>query len=639
MRWTMKRLVLCLMLGFVSDPVWAATPLDAKRIAELTAMLSKTPAGVGRPLTDRAAWDRLVQAREFRDAVAKAEQLLPQAIPDPTDELYLEFSRTGNRTNYQRVLSQRRGRLSSLVLAECLENRGRFLPAIEATIRATCEEKSWLLPAHDRALKNFHGETVEIDLVSAATSWNLATLSYWLGDKLSADVRTLIAEQLQRRTFQPFESYVNTGQPPLWWATGTSNWNAVCMAGVTGAALAALEPASRRAFYVAAAEHSAEYFLKGFTPDGYCSEGMGYWNYGFGHYVSLAETLHQATGGQIDWLAEQRIAPIAAFGRRLEILPGIYPAFADCHVNARPDTVLMAFLSRRFNWGLKDEERRGLLAAAGPSSSLFELGLYAFPNSASARPAAAEATPQSPRDWFADAGILVGRPAAQGGLGAALKGGHNAEHHNHNDVGTFVVALDRSLPLVDPGGEVYTARTFSGRRYESKLLNSFGHPVPRIAGQLQRTGRKAAAGVLHTEWTGTTDTLVLDLRSAYAVEGLEKLQRTFRFSRDGRGQLEVLDEVQLAQPKSFETALVTFGKWTQVTASKLMIGDQQAAVEVEIDTGGLALTVHAEEIQEDRGGPPPTRLAIVLDQPVRAAAVRLTIRPAPPLASPPPKRR
>jgi len=84
-------------------------------------------------------------------------------------------------------------------------------------------------------------------------------------------------------------------------------------------------------------------------------------------------------------------------------------------------------------------------------------------------------------------------------------------------VGSFVVALGRSTPLVDPGAEVYTARTFSGRRYESKLLNSFGHPVPRIAGQLQRTGRKAAAGVLRTDWTDAADTLVLDLRSAYAV--------------------------------------------------------------------------------------------------------------------------
>ena len=46
-------------------------------------------------------------------------------------------------------------------------------------------------------------------------------------------------------------------------------------------------------------------FLKGFTPDGYCGEGTGYWNYGFGHYVFLAEEIRLATGGQIDLLARK----------------------------------------------------------------------------------------------------------------------------------------------------------------------------------------------------------------------------------------------------------------------------------------------------------------------------------------------
>ncbi len=48
----------------------------------------------------------------------------------------------------------------------------------------------------------------------------------------------------------------------------------------------------------------------------------------------------------------------------------------------------------------------------------------------------------------------AGTPAP---LAVALKGGHNAEHHNHNDVGSFVVALGKSTPLADPGGEVYTS--------------------------------------------------------------------------------------------------------------------------------------------------------------------------------------
>ena len=83
-----------------------------------------------------------------------------------------------------------------------------------------------------------------------------------------------------------------------WWLSSTNNWNAVCLAGVTGAALATVESRRDRAFFAAAAEENIQSYLRGFTPDGYCSEGVGYWNYGFGHYMMLAETLRQASGGR-----------------------------------------------------------------------------------------------------------------------------------------------------------------------------------------------------------------------------------------------------------------------------------------------------------------------------------------------------
>ena len=97
-----------------------------------------------------------------------------------------------------------------------------------------------------------------------------------------------------------------------------------------------MDEPERRAWFVAAAEKYGQNFLKGFTPDGYCSEGIGYYNYGFGHYVLLAETLFQATGGQLDLLDTPLVRQIAQFGPRMEIQPGIYPAFADCSPKARP---------------------------------------------------------------------------------------------------------------------------------------------------------------------------------------------------------------------------------------------------------------------------------------------------------------
>ena len=601
------------------------------RVQQLASMLPRTPRGVGQPIGDRQAWQTVAHAPGFERAIAAAEKLLGTPIPELTDELFLDFSRTGNRTRCQRVLSQRHSRVTELVAAECLENKGRFLPAIEKAIRAVCSEKTWVMPAHDRDLRNFRGEVNEIDLAVAGFSWEMATAWFWLGDRLSPEVRQLIRAELERRTLAPFEGAVTSGTPALGWLQVTNNWNAVCLAGVTGTALAVVESPQRRAFFVAAAEKSIHNFLRGFTPDGYCSEGIGYWNYGFGHFILLAETLHQATAGQLDLMQLPKIEAIARFGKRMEILPGVYPAFADCHVGARPSDLWMAYVSRRLKLGLADAERRGLLLAGGPFGSLVTLGLIGFPNSASATPPVRTSEPQPElREWFADAGILICRPASGAAVpfGVALKGGHNAEHHNHNDVGSYVVAVGNHTPLLDPGSEVYTARTFSSRRYQSNVLNSYGHPVPRVAGQLQQTGRSAEARVVETVFRDEADRLVLDLRPAYQVPGLKELKRTFVYSRGGRGSLTVTDEVELNSPQAFGTALITFDSWKRVSDSRLVVGQGRTAVQVDVATGGLPFQLQAEQIKEELpDNALPTRIGIDLAEPAAKATITVVIAP------------
>jgi hypothetical protein len=614
---------------------------DPARVAEIAKMLPEKPRGAGPTISDRQAWDAVAKARGFSDVIRRAERLLSEPIPDLPDDLYLDYSRTGNRDRYQRVFSARHARFATLVLAEVLENKGRFVRAMDESLRAILAEKTWVLPAHDGSLRNFEGDVVEIDLAAAATASLLATADSWLGEKLRRETRTLLQSELERRTFTPFESAVRHRKPALGWLTTTNNWNAVCLAGVTSAALAEIEDRQRRAFFVASAEKYVQNFLSGFTPDGYCSEGLGYWNYGFGNFMVLAESIAQATGGKLDLWEVPKVRQIAQFGRRIEISPGISPAFADCHIGSRADVRLMAFVSRRFGFGWKEVESRGLLLAPGPTNDLLVLGLLGFPNSASKRPPAAEPAPpvaagRQPaphglRDWFADAGILICRPAPgnPGAMGAALKGGHNAEHHNHNDVGSFVVALGGRTPLVDPGSEVYTRRTFSNQRYQSKVLNSFGHPVPRVAGQLQQTGRQAAAKVLKTEFTDKADTLVLDISSAYAVPNLKKLQRTFVFSREGSGSLTVTDEVEFASPERFETALITFEEAKPGPGDALLVGEGAGAVSVGIAIAGTKpFRLASESIQEDLPERRvPTRWAIALAEPTTKATITLTIAP------------
>jgi len=617
------------MIFLQSTAMAVVKEIDSNRIREISQLLSEKPAGFGLPISERIAWEDLVEKDSFKRIISEAEELLEQAIPEQPDDLYLDFSRTGNRTRWQRVSGRRRGRIRTFALAECLENKGRFMPAFEEIVRELCSERTWVMPAHDGDLTNFHGKSVDIDLGSSGLAWSLATADYLLADKLSPETRQLLRDNLDRRIFQPYRDMVSGKRDKNWWMTGTNNWNAVCLASVTGSALAVIDSRETRALFIAAAEHYSENFLEGFTDDGYCSEGLGYWNYGFGYYIMLSESIYQATDGKVDLLQDAKVKQAATFGSRIEIINGVYPAFADCSIRAEPSSHLMYFIIRRFGLGLRKWEQFDPVSAG---SSLYQSMMYSFPNSAS-RSLPAQNASEGPgiRSWFENAGILISRPArnSASSLAVALKGGHNNEHHNHNDVGSFVVVLDDRPLLLDPGGEVYTARTFSGRRYESNVLNSFGHPVPLVNGKLQRTGRQASGRIVRDDFTEDSDTLVLDISSAYDVPELEKLQREFVYSRKDAGSLTVTDEVVFSKPCDFGTALITFDKWQQLSDSSLVIRDQDKALRVDIEVKGADFEMKPETIKEDLSGRTlPTRLGINLTKPVLRAVVGLTIRPA-----------
>ena len=614
------------VLAWGVSPASGQTPRP-ERVAEIAEMLSARPAGFGRPISDRDAWDRLSEHSSFRSVVSRAESLMAQPLPESPDGLYLEFSETGNRTGYQNVASARRGRVLTFTLAEAVEHQGRFLEPLEKVIAALSAERTWVLPAHDGQLHNFHGRRTEIDLASATLGWDLAMADYLLGDQLSEKCRKQIRAQVTRRSLTPFREMVEGRQDRSWWLTTTNNWNSVCLAGVVGAALALVDSPEERAWFVAAGEEYVRNFLRGFTPDGYCSEGLGYWNYGFGYFTLLAEAMAQATGGKVDLFTWPEVRAPALYGARVEIAGDVYPTFSDCSVGSRPDSFLMDYISRRYGLGLARWERADTLQASG---SLYRSMMHGFPNtSRQARASDAPAMTLDKRDWFADAGVLIARPAAngKGQMAVALKGGHNAEHHNHNDVGSFMVVVDGKTVLTDPGAEVYTARTFSGRRYDSQVINSFGHSVPRVAGELQRVGGDALAQVIEKSLEDDRDRIVFDIRSAYAVPTLEGLTRSFEYHRAGKGRLVVRDAFFFSEPETFETALITFGRWRE-EGNVLFVEDDGVWLQVEVDTGGRSYEVSGVTLEEDVRAPrAPVRVAITLREKVRDGAVTCTITP------------
>ena len=457
----------------------------------------------------------------------RAAELLASHPAECPDEMYLDFTRNGNRTRYQARCGQRIENLEALVSLERAERKGRFVAKIAEYLKAYAGTRSWVLPAHDWDLKVFEGREMYADLGAVRICLAVAEALSVCGDRLDSATADLMRAEMRRRVFDPClksAAEVKSGGKVScsghWWFRTENNWNAVCHSCVVRAALLAFpEGSDERAKLVEAAVDAVPYYMKGFSDDGYCSEGAGYWNYGFGHFLLMGRAL-AAAPEKIDLFAKfPKSKAVARYGFEYRLTDKASPLFADG--GGTPD--------RRFV-GICREIWPDLRDATGEE-----------------------------RSSFPDAQVWIFRPGGgRGGISIGLKGGHNDEFHNHNDVGSYDIAVDDVIVTGDVGGEVYTKRTFSRQRYESKVLNSYAHPVPRVGGALQGTGAKFRAKVLRCEGTSARDVVELDVRGAYADTNLVSLVRTFTYSR-AAGTVSVKDAYKFARPSEFVSPLVTVG--------------------------------------------------------------------------------
>ncbi|MEZ0483628.1 hypothetical protein [Fibrella aquatica] len=614
----------------INKPVALLRPIDTLRVRELAAVLPEKPRGFGEPYTDRTAWNKLYSDPKYRAIINEAAQLISKPFPAWSDSLYLVFFRQGTRPEGEKMIRARTNQLPTLVWAECLENKGRFVPALETALTELIHQKSWVLPAHDRNRLNFDQKRFNVDLSSSKLSHSIAQAVYLLGDKLKSELRADILNELNRRTFRPILNTIATRNGDHYWLTVNNNWNAVCLAGVTGAAMAVLPNRTDRARFISIAEHYAKNSIAGFTDEGYSTEGLGYFAYGFGNYALLRETVWQATSGKVDLFADPKVKRIGMLVPNLEIMNGVYPAIADCRMSPTAPADLLWYCNRTMNLGLPQYNTYDF---SGQADDLLDDIMHAFPNSATIKRNVpdSKAAPNRLRSYFADAQLLITRPAngSGGRLGTALQGGNNNEMHNHNDIGSFNVVVGDELLMGDPGGPyAYTAKTFTAERYTLyKSLASYGHPVPRIAGIEQRDGAAAQAVILATDFTDKQDRYAMDITSAYAQPHLKKLVRTFTYNREKAGSLTVADNFQFTEAQPVELALITRVDWKQIAPDQIEFTGKRERMIATISASNGPFTVRSERIEEN--SPAFTRVGLLFD-PVKTGTITITFRPASP---------
>lgn len=526
------------------------------------------------PASDRAAWNQIRERLRDGEAawfIRQAEEASAKPIPPMPATLYLEVKRTGRREGYQEPMWERQVMMRDLALGECLEEQGRFLDPLMDVIWAICEESSWVYPAHHYDLPDM--EHPYIDLNVATTGLFLAEVNLLLSDQLDPAVGKRIRYEVNRRLFEPY-----LARHDWWWLYNTAqretnNWNAVCNAGVMGAAIYLEQDPARLAEILAKGLRSLDDYLDTFDRDGGSSEGPGYWSYGFGNYTIIAHLVEHRTNGKVRMMDGDLLYKIGQFPLRTALSPNVWVNFSDSPRFAQFVLGQLTYLAGRLNLpGLLELAQRQPRFEARPDFTwrLREL-VWQIPEPSDAP------FRMALHDWYDGMMWMFSRydPVNPEGLVLAAKGGHNDEMHNQNDVGNFIVHFRQESLIADTGTGRYTRQYFGPERYEHFATASLGHSVPMPNEVMQREGKAFAARLIEHSTTPEGDVLTLDLKGAYPAEaGLESLTRRLAFHREApHGWVELEDHWAFENgPAPFETALTTFEQVDQSEAAVLIHG-------------------------------------------------------------------
>lgn len=485
-------------------------------------------------IAEREAWEGL-DSEWKKETVRAGEEHLGFAWTYLSATEYMDFIRTGNRIRFEERFFPKRYALSALVLAECVENQGRFVDDIVNGIFSICDESGWDLPAHNRDEAGFIPvpDLTEpiIDLFACETGAVLSTALYLVEpalDRVSPLIAKRVRYELERRIFRPYlERYFH------WMGDGTNalnNWAPWCTQNVLLAAFLAGGCTEHYREILLKACRSIDYFLEGYGEDGCCDEGAQYYRHAGLCLAAVLDLCNAVTGGAFAKVYEEpKIRNMAAYIYLVHADDIYYVNFADCspvagRAGAREflfaketkNPEMMAFAAEDFKKGLPAT----LILREGRENNLFYLLQHAF--TVAEMLAYRERPAVAPDVFYPSVGMMVARDDS---LLLAAKAGDNDDSHNHNDVGSITVYKEGKPLLIDVGVETYCKKTFSDKRYEIWTMQSSYHNLPEINGYMQLPGAQYSAQEVACDLESCR--LDMELSGAYPKEcGIASYHRT-----------------------------------------------------------------------------------------------------------------
>ena len=506
-----------------------------------------------------------INPERTEEYIRKAEQYLNEPLLALPLSRYRDFVVNGNRSEYEKHYFLRRTRMITLGYAEMIEGKGRFLEAFIDTLWAVLEETTWLLPAHNKhnSVSNdglpstWGGREHGVALFGASTGAYLAFFYYKLKDAMDAfapEVGKRLVYEVHERCIRPFlnRTYYWSGEN----GNHPNNWNPWIIMEVTFASAILSEDLAEREAVLERACNFIDNFVDGYGIDGGCDEGPGYWGGAGLAYITFLSIAYDMTGGKLNLLSHPLVKKIGEYVSKVYISGKYFVNNADCALRPGVSSASLLFVGERvgsemmMEMGYAFEAENPYMYSSGmvnPYSNYLAL----------CRPLVTEQTTiHSPLNvWFCDLKIALMREDADASKGFcfALKGGHNAESHNHNDIGQFFLYRDGTPVIVDMGGMAYTRLTFSPQRYTIMAMRSLFHSTVTPAGKEQLPGIEfcSADEVFDEE----KRTVTMQLKNAYPTDaGILDLTRSVTLQD---GAITLTDTVLFAEESSLDIHFLT----------------------------------------------------------------------------------
>ncbi len=332
-------------------------------------------------------------------------------------------------------------------------------------------------------------------------------------------------------------------------------------------------------------------FIKG---DGACDEGPSYWQSAAGMLLDYLELLSTLTQGRLNLMGHKLVRDMGEYICNSYVGNGWVVNFADAGAKGGGDLYTV------YRYG-KDVGSDPLIHYAGilrsdKSVPVPSCDIYRLLRAIDVHDELAAVQPRKitqPFVWYPETEFCY--MSSEEGLFVAAKGGHNAESHNHNDIGSFNLYIDQQPIIIDLGVGTYTRQTFSSERYKIWTMQSDYHNLPKINGTSELPGGQYRS----RNTIARPGFFSADIAGAFPA-GAKAERWTRSYTLKGR-ELVVTDDFLLQE--AIAPSVVNFMTWGDVKEEeegRVSITVNGAKAQLGYDVRNFTLEIQPREVDDSR---------------------------------------